>query len=342
MGSGRMTPDGWDARIGKEGEIVMAYFRVNKSKNYTVMSNHHLRDKNLSLRAIGLLSKMLSLPDNWDYSIKGLVAICKDKEPTVRGALSELKEHGYVVVTKLMPGTTSSGRIEYVYDIYESPRNQTGEKQGGGKQGLEKQGVEFQGLEFLDLVKRAQLNTKEVSTKELNTERVNTEDAVVDTSLVNIVDQPEEESIDDDGFGKIVEFYQENFGMMSSFLCDDMRQTYNEWQQQSKEPDLIIIKAMQIALAKNVRNWKFVCGVLRQWEGKARTLDDAEALEAEHGNRGRIRQARQNGRRAPAENSLEKHNAELDRLTEEQNANFDMEAALAEIERMRAEREMKV
>ena len=320
----------------------MAYFRVNKSKNYTVMSNHHLRDKNLSLRAIGLLSKMLSLPDNWDYSIKGLVAICKDKEPTVRGALSELKEQGYVVVTKLMPGTTSSGRIEYVYDIYESPRNQTGEKQGGGKQGLEKQGVEFQGLEFLDLVKRAQLNTKEVSTKELNTERVNTEDAVVDTSLVNIVDQPEEESIDDDGFGKIVEFYQENFGMMSSFLCDDMRQTYNEWQQQSKEPDLIIIKAMQIALAKNVRNWKFVLGVLRQWEGKAHTLADAEALEAEHGNRGRIRQARQNGRRTPAENSLEKHNAELDRLTEEQNANFDMEAALAEIERMRAEREMKV
>lgn len=319
----------------------MAYFRVNKSKNYTVMSNHHLRDKNLSLRAIGLLSKMLSLPDNWDYSIKGLVAICKDKEPTVRGALSELKEQGYVVVTKLMPGTTSSGRIEYVYDIYESPRNQTGEKQGGGKQGLEKQGVEFQGLEFLDLVKRAQLNTKEVSTKELNTERVNTEDAVVDTSLVNIVDQPEEESIDD-GFGKIVEFYQENFGMMSSFLCDDMRQTYNEWQQQSKEPDLIIIKAMQIALEKNVRTWKFVLGVLRQWEGKAHTLADVEALEAEHGNRGRTRQARQNGRRAPAENSLEKHNAELDRLTEEQNANFDMEAELAEIERMRAERKMKV
>ena len=90
MGSGLMTPDGWDARIGKEGEIVMAYFRVNKSKNYTVMSNHHLRDKNLSLRAIGLLSKMLSLPDNWDYSINGLVAICKDKVPTVRGALSEL------------------------------------------------------------------------------------------------------------------------------------------------------------------------------------------------------------------------------------------------------------
>lgn len=307
----------------------MAYFRVNKSKNYTVMSNHHLRDKNLSLRAIGLLSKMLSLPDNWDYSIKGLVAICKDKEPTVRGALSELKEQGYVVVTKLMPGTTSSGRIEYVYDIYESPRNQTGEKQGGGKQGLEKQGVEFQGLEFLDLVKRAQLNTKEVSTKELNTERVNTEDAVVDTSLVNIVDQPEEESIDDDGFGKIVEFYQENFGMMSSFLCDDMRQTYNEWQQQSKEPDLIIIKAMQIALSNNVRNWKYACAVLRTWEDKRpQSLSDVEALEAEHKNNRAAKSKR-------AKPEKQKTMENFDDLANKQNAGIDMSETLSDIEALK-------
>lgn len=312
----------------------MAYFRVNKSKNYTVMSNHHLRDKNLSLRAIGLLSKMLSLPDNWDYSIKGLVAICKDKEPTVRGALSELKEQGYVVVTKLMPGTTSSGRIEYVYDIYESPRNQTGEKQGGGKQGLEKQGVEFQGLEFLDLVKRAQLNTKEVSTKELNTERVNTErvnteDAVVDTNLVNIVDQPEEESIDDDGFGKIVEFYQENFGMMSSFLCDDMRQTYNEWQQQSKEPDLIIIKAMQIALSNNVRNWKYACAVLRTWEDKRpQSLSDVEALEAEHKNN---RAAKSKHAKPKKQKTMEN----FDDLANKQNAGINMSEILSDIEALK-------
>lgn len=308
----------------------MAYFRVNKSKNYTVMSNHHLRDKNLSLRAIGLLSKMLSLPDNWDYSIKGLVAICKDKEPTVRGALSELKEQGYVVVTKLMPGTTSSGRIEYVYDIYESPRNQTGEKQGGGKQGLEKQGVEFQGLEFLDLVKRAQLNTKEVSTKELNTERVNTEDAVVDTSLVNIVDQPEEESIDDDGFGKIVEFYQENFGMMSSFLYDDMHQTYNEWQQQSKEPDLIIIKAMQIALSNNVRNWKYACAVLRTWEDKRpQSLSDVEALEAEHKNNNRTAKSKL------AKPEKQKTMENFDDLANKQNAGIDMSETLSDIESLK-------
>ena len=56
----------------------MATFRVNKNKDYTIMSNHHLRDKNLSLKAKGLLSFMLSLPENWDYSINGLVAVSKE------------------------------------------------------------------------------------------------------------------------------------------------------------------------------------------------------------------------------------------------------------------------
>ena len=81
-------------------------------------------------------------------------------------------------------------------------------------------------LENRTLENRTLTNTNYNNTNNNNTNL--NEDAVVDTSLVNIVDQPEEESIDDDGFGKIVEFYQENFGMMSSFLYDDMRHTYNE------------------------------------------------------------------------------------------------------------------
>lgn len=304
----------------------MAYFRVNKNRDYTVMSNHHLRDRNLSLRAIGLLSKMLSLPDDWDYSVPGLVAICQESKNIIQGALKELEKNGYLVRTMTRD---SSGHIGYNYDVYEQPQHTLPrpEKPFTVEPCTEKQ---------------PQLNTNRLNTKELNTERVNTEDAVVDTSLVNIEDQPKEQTTDCGGFAKVVDFYQTNFGMINSYMSEELRHTYDEWISQSEDPSGIIIKAMQIALAKNVRNWKFVCGVLRQWEGKARTLADAEALEAEHGNRGRTRQARQNGRRAPAENSLEKHNAELDRLTEEQNANFDMEAALAEIERMRAEREMKV
>lgn len=303
----------------------MAYFRVNKNRDYTVMSNHHLRDRNLSLRAIGLLSKMLSLPDDWDYSVPGLVAICQESKNIIQGALKELEKNGYLVRTMTRD---SSGHIGYNYDVYEQPQHTLPrpEKPFTVEPCTEKQ---------------PQLNTNRLNTKELNTERASTQEKAVEPNVVNIEDQ-QKQTTDCGGFAKVVDFYQENFGLINSYMADELRQTYDEWDSQSEEPGGIIIKAMQIALEKNARNWKFVLGVLRQWEGKARTLADAEALEAEHGNRGRTRQARQNGRRAPAENSLEKHNAELDRLTEEQNANFDMEAALAEIERMRAEREMKV
>ena len=74
----------------------MSTFRVNKNVNYTVMSNHHLQDKKLSLKAKGLLSDRLSLPDDWDYSLKGLTVGCKDGLDSVRNAVLELEEHGYV------------------------------------------------------------------------------------------------------------------------------------------------------------------------------------------------------------------------------------------------------
>ena len=101
----------------------MSVFRIQKSKNYTVMSNYHLRDKNLSLKAKGLLSLMLSLPDDWDYSIGGLASICKENKTAVTTALKELKMYGYVVTTKLNPDQTPTGRIDYAYDIFESPQD---------------------------------------------------------------------------------------------------------------------------------------------------------------------------------------------------------------------------
>ena len=70
-------------------------FRINKKRNYTVMNNYHLRDKNLSLKAKGLLSFMLSLPDNWDYSMNGLVFICKENITSIRSTLSELEKFNY-------------------------------------------------------------------------------------------------------------------------------------------------------------------------------------------------------------------------------------------------------
>lgn len=143
----------------------MSVVRVNHNTNYTVMSNHHLKNMNLSLKAVGLLSKILSLPPNWDYTIEGLAAICKDGVTAVKGALKELKDEGYLVVTKLMPDKTKSGRIEYIYDIYEQPY----EKQGVENLYVENLHVEIQGVE-----NPPQLNTNKSSKEVLSKEELRT------------------------------------------------------------------------------------------------------------------------------------------------------------------------
>ena len=79
----------------------MSTFRVNKNVNYTVMSNHHLQDKRLSLKAKGLLSYMLSLPDDWDYSLKGLTTGCRDGIDSVRSAVHEQEDGGYLCRSKV-------------------------------------------------------------------------------------------------------------------------------------------------------------------------------------------------------------------------------------------------
>ena len=97
----------------------MAVFRVDKNRNYTVMSNYHLRDTNMSLKAIGLLSKMLSLADEWDYTTRGLAAICKEGVDAIGAALKELEKCGYLVRRQLRD---SHGRIvDTEYTIFEYP-----------------------------------------------------------------------------------------------------------------------------------------------------------------------------------------------------------------------------
>ena len=73
----------------------MAVFRIEKNKNYTVMANYHLRDISLSLKAKGLLSLMLSLPEGWDYTTKGLACICKDGVDSICSTVKELEKAGY-------------------------------------------------------------------------------------------------------------------------------------------------------------------------------------------------------------------------------------------------------
>lgn len=162
----------------------MAVFRINKTRDYTVMSNHHLKDRGLSLKSKGLLSIMLSLPDDWDYSISGLCTICVENESAIKSALNELKKRGYLRVDKIMPDKTETGRIEYEYNIFEQPYEiQCVKKQGIEKQGIENQGVENQPLEIQGLENQGQLNTKKSSTKESNTKKSNTDNKEIYTRI---------------------------------------------------------------------------------------------------------------------------------------------------------------
>lgn len=127
----------------------MATFRINKNKNYTTMSNYHLKDTNLSLKAKGLLSLMLSLPENWDYSVLGLTSICKETKDTVNGVLKELEDNNYLVRKRIY----CNGKIsDWEYNIYESndlhPKNQDIENQDIENQDVNKYTKELKIKEY--------------------------------------------------------------------------------------------------------------------------------------------------------------------------------------------------
>ena len=96
----------------------MGVIRVQHNDNYTTMSNYHLRDSRLSLRAMGLMSKMLSLPDDWDYTVAGLAAICREGREAVRKVLQELEDAGYLERDQSREGGRFSG---YDYTLHEEP-----------------------------------------------------------------------------------------------------------------------------------------------------------------------------------------------------------------------------
>ena len=101
----------------------MAIFRVAKTRDYTVMSNYHLRDKNLTLKAKGLLSLILSLPEDWNYTTRGLAAICKEGVDSIGAALRELESAGYLTRHRLRDRSGRISDTEYV--VYESPHKET-------------------------------------------------------------------------------------------------------------------------------------------------------------------------------------------------------------------------
>ena len=140
----------------------MAVIRVVKNKEYTVMSNAHLHDKRLSLKAVGLLSIVLSLPDDWHYTINGLVGSVKDGKDSVESAIKELKKNGYLRVDKIYPNGNCN-RIQYQYTFFEKPQEVV-------FQPLENQDVENQEVESQVFENpHAYISTNKQSTNKQNT-----------------------------------------------------------------------------------------------------------------------------------------------------------------------------
>ena len=159
----------------------MAVYRVERTRDYTVMSNHHLKDTNLSLKAKGLLSLMLSLPDDWNFNMRGLSSICKEGLEAIGNALKELEKAGYMVRNQLRG---ANGRItDTEYIIYERPQEPApaGPDTAGPDTPPPDTTLPYPGNP--DMVEPdmadpsaenpALLNTKKSNTKKLNTQRPN-------------------------------------------------------------------------------------------------------------------------------------------------------------------------
>lgn len=162
----------------------MAVFRIEKTRDYTVMANHHLRNTALSLKAKGLLSLMLSLPEDWDYTTKGLARICKDGVDSICSTVKELEEHGYIIRRRIRNDKGQMTTVEYT--ILEQPGGmaeqqtafETRPEPPLPKQGKPKRENPVLGNPILEkpiLENPAQLNTKESSNDKSITDSSNTE-----------------------------------------------------------------------------------------------------------------------------------------------------------------------
>ena len=149
----------------------MPVFRVEKNKGYTVMSNHHLRNKDLSLKAKGLLSQMLSLPEDWDYTLKGLALINREKIDAIRQAIRELEQAGYIVRSR---ERDERGRLRGAdYVIYEQPQTPPA--------------LDLPTLENPTLDNPTQEKPTLENPTQLNKDRVNKDQSITDASITHSI-----------------------------------------------------------------------------------------------------------------------------------------------------------
>lgn len=195
----------------------MAVIRTIKNENYTTMCNTHLRDKNLSLKAKGLLSMMLSLPDKWHYSVKGLEGICKESKNTINSVLNELEDNNYLVRRRRY----CNGKIsEWEYIIFENNENHEEELLHLKNEDIENEDIENEDIENSDVYKI----TKELNTKELNT------------------NEYKEKNIKKESVNSVISSYTENKDLQ------DALHGFVEMRNKARKP--LTVRAMKLSLNK--------------------------------------------------------------------------------------------
>ena len=151
----------------------MAVFRIEKTRDYTVMSNHHLKDRTLTLKSKGLLSMMLSLPDEWNYTTRGLAAICREGVDSIGAALKELENHGYIRRTQLRDEKGKITDTEYV--IYEMPQCEPSSSPGTPLPGTAKPYTENPDMGIPDTAEPCTENPAQLNTNQTKTDLSSTE-----------------------------------------------------------------------------------------------------------------------------------------------------------------------
>ncbi len=247
----------------------MATFRVEKNKNYTVMSNYHLRDKNLSLKTKGLLSLMLSLPEDWDYSEAGLVIITGEGKASIQKCLHELEANNYLTRSQSRVNGRLS-KMEYV--IYEVPMTDLPsadlpltEKQSTVNQSTEKQmtenvltenpSSEIQLSDFSSTEKKQQLNKDILNTKKQNTESINqsilrsTQDSDLNTKKDRLMDRQISDSEKYETYKEIIkeniayDIFERQMNKLDQKLDND-EVSIEEYDYLSKECNLRIVNSL--------------------------------------------------------------------------------------------------
>lgn len=196
----------------------MSVIRVNNTKGFTVMRNYHFQDKEISLKAKGLLGLMLSLPSNWDYSVNGLVAIVKENKATVQTTLKELEEHKYLKRTRVQDET---GRFDYIYDIYEKPYDKL--------PCTENPCTEYPCTEVQCTENQPQINTNKQSTNKQNTKELNT-------------NEYKEKNIKKESVNSVIAEYTENKDLQ------DALHGFVEMRNKARKP--LTARAMKLSLNK--------------------------------------------------------------------------------------------